>query len=67
MSDSVKKYFEMVEDGTIKDNKSPNDYLSWKLKSLMDDENIRKEAYTILTKYREESILEAARILKSGK
>ena len=66
MSDSVKKYFEMVEEGTIKDNKPPNDYLSWKLKSLIDDENMRKEAYTILTKYDPAVILKAAKILKDN-
>jgi len=66
MSDSVKKYFEMVEDGTIKDNKPSNNYLSWKLKSLMDDENMRKEAYNILTKYDPAAILKAAKILKDN-
>ena len=63
MSDSVKKYFEMVEDGLIeeKETSRPNidDYII--------SEGAKKEAYTILTKYREESILEAARILKSAR
>jgi len=61
MSDTVKKYFEMVEAGEIEDTlnvtPAPN----------FPSEGAKKEAYTILCTYREESILEAARILKSGK
>lgn len=67
MSDSVKKYFELVEEGKIKDAIPPNDYLSWKLDSLMDNDKITKEAYTILTKYNEAAILKAADILKKPK
>lgn len=65
MSDSVKKYFEMVEDGLIDPQetmpKRPNidDYII--------SEGAKKEAYTILSTYREESILEAARILKRAR
>lgn len=63
MSDSVKKYFEMVEDGLIEDKEPtrPN------IDNYIISEGTKKEAYTILTKYREESILEAARILKSAR
>ena len=63
MSDSVKKYFEMVEDGLIEDKEPsrPN------IDNYIISEGAKKEAYTILTKYREESILEAARILKSAR
>tara|TARA_X000001382_G_scaffold125588_1_gene111190 strand:- start:532 stop:741 length:210 start_codon:yes stop_codon:yes gene_type:complete len=67
MSDSVKKYFELVEEGKIKDALRPNDYLSWKLDSLMDNDKVTKEAYTILTKYNEAAILKAADILKKPK
>lgn len=47
MSDTVKKYYEMVEDGTINpDSKIPEP----------------KKAYTILTRYDIEDIKEAVRI-----
>lgn len=60
MSDSVKKYFEMMEEGqdtrpTFKENQS-------KIVS----EGTKKQAYQILIEYPEEAILEAARILKVG-
>ena len=63
MSDSVKKYFEMVEDGLIEEKEAtrPN------IDNYLISEGAKQEAYTILCTYREESILEAARILKSGK
>jgi len=63
MSDSVKKYFEMVEEGLIEDKEPsrPN------IDNYIVSEGAKTEAYTILTKYREESILEAARILKSAR
>lgn len=67
MSDSIKKYFELVEEGVIKDSTPPNDYLSWKLASMMDDEETVKQAYTILSTYEEAAILKAARILDGRK
>jgi len=63
MSDSVKKYYEMVEDGLIEEKEptKPN------INNYIVSEGAKQEAYTILVTYREESILEAARILKSGR
>lgn len=63
MSDSVKKYYEMVEDGIIEDSTlSPKPDID----KYFVSEGHKKEAYTILCTYPSESILEAARILKSG-
>ena len=63
MSDSVKKYFELVEEGKIKETNLPppdiNNYII--------SEGTKSEAYSILVNHTEEAILEAARILKSGK
>ena len=67
MSDSVKKYFDLVAEGKIKGTIPPNDYLSWRLDSLGDNDKLTKEAYTILTKYNEAAILKAADILKKPK
>jgi len=67
MSDSVKKYFDLVAEGKIKNAIPPNDYLSWRLDSLQDNDKLTKEAYTILTKYNEAAILKAADILKKPK
>tara|TARA_E500000331_G_C17250947_1_gene711119 strand:+ start:1981 stop:2175 length:195 start_codon:yes stop_codon:yes gene_type:complete len=64
MSDSVKKYYEMVEDGIIKDktlDSRPN------INNYIVSEGHKTQAYNILVEYPEEAILEAARILKSGK
>ena len=60
MSDSVKKYFEMVEDGLVKDPLTP------KVPSFEPilSEGTKKQAYKILIEYPEDAILEAARILK---
>ena len=60
MSDSVTKYYEMMEEGqdtrpAFKENQS-------KIVS----EGAIKQAYQILIDYPEEAILEAARILKVG-
>jgi len=65
MSDSVKKYFEMVEDGLI----DPQDTMPKRpnIDDYIISEGAKKEAYTILSMYREESILEAARILKRAR
>ena len=49
MSDSVKKYFEMVEDGTIQPEKQNN-----KVLGLTDDQ--KAQGYDILVKYDEEAI-----------
>ena len=63
MSDSVKKYYEMVEDGILKDTTlSPKPDID----KYFVSEGHKKEAYNILVEYPEEAILEAARILKSG-
>lgn len=61
MSDSIKKYFEMVEDGEITEIKSPR---IPKLNIV--SEGHKKQAYQILVEYPEKAILEAARILKSN-
>ena len=64
MSDSVKKYYEMVKDGILEDNTlSPKPNIN----NYLVSEGHKKEAYTILCTYQSESIIEAARILKSGK
>lgn len=63
MSDSVKKYYEMVEDGIIEDNTLTDKRPSF---PKIVSEGHKKQAYTILVEYPEESILEAARILKHG-
>ena len=60
MSDSVKKYFEMVEDGLIKDPLTSNVPSFRPIVS----EGTKKQAYNILVEYPEDAILEAARILK---
>lgn len=82
MSDTIKKYWEMVEDGLI-DNplifESPDggktvtsrpfggDISERKtLQRPIVSEGHKKLAYTILIEYPEEAILEAARILKNG-
>ena len=58
MSDSVSKYFEMVESGEIDDRlhvtPAPN----------FPSEGDRKLAYRILVEFPKEAILEAARIVK---
>jgi hypothetical protein len=64
MSDTIKKYWEMVEDGEIYDPIiSPS--INCKLEPIL-SEGHKKLAYQILIEYPEESILEAARILKVG-
>lgn len=60
MSDSVKKYFEMVEDGLIKD-----ETVAPKLENYIVSEGDKKQAYNILVEYPEAAILEAARILRN--
>lgn len=89
MSDSIKKYWEMVEDGLIDPTarpdrpyiyESPDGGLTVTRRPFEGDisereviqkppilsEGHKKLAYNILLEYPEESILEAARILKSG-
>jgi hypothetical protein len=63
MSDSVKKYFEMVEDGLIQEKETvkPN------IESFIVSEGTKKQAFNILIEYPEDAIIEAARILKVGK
>lgn len=63
MSDSVSKYFEMVEDGLVKDPLAPNVPNF----SPIVSEGHKKQAFNILVEYPEQAILEAARILRSGK
>ena len=75
MSDSVKKYYELVEDGIITpDSGIPGRPIldqeteRWHLKSRkVVSEGHKRQAYNILIEYPEEAILEAARILKVGK
>ena len=63
MSNSVSKYFERVEDGLVEDPLTPNTPGFRPIVS----EGTKKEAYTILSIYKEESILEAARILNNAR
>lgn len=64
MGDSIKKYYEMVEDGLIEDDIiKPNFKHS---QNPIISEGHKKQAYQILVEYPEEAILEAARILKNG-
>jgi hypothetical protein len=65
MSDSIKKYWELVEDGVINPDEKTT---QWHLKSRkVVSEGHKRQAYNILVEYPEEAILEAARILKDGK
>jgi hypothetical protein len=65
MSDSIKKYWELVEDGVINPDENTT---QWHLKSRkVVSEGHKRQAYNILVEYPEEAILEAARILKDGK
>ena len=89
MSDTVKKYFEMVEDGLIDPNKEPNRPYIYESPDggltvtrrpfsgdiserevIMHPERealeIKKQAYTLLTKYDEDVIRMAAKILDIG-
>jgi len=67
MSDSIKKYYEMVEDGLIEDEISRfNSTPPQRIENHIISEGDRKQAYQILTEYTREAILEAARILKNG-
>lgn len=88
MSDSIKKYEEMLEEGRIFSTgtgvtyiyESPDGGETVTRRPFLGDtsdrevikkpilsEGDKKDAYTILSIYSEESIIEAARILKSGK
>lgn len=60
MSDSVSKYFEMVEDGLVEDPLTPNVPSFRPIVS----EGTKKQAFNILVEYPEDAIIEAARILK---
>lgn len=60
MSDSVTKYYEMLEEKGI------NKPTFKEYKNTIISEGHRKQAYKILVEYPEEAILEAARILKRG-
>lgn len=61
MSDTIKKYYEMLEDGEINEIKPP------RIPKLnLVSEGHKKQAYQILVEYPEEAILEAARILKNN-
>lgn len=78
MSDSIKKYWELVEEGKIDpdrpigDNVTELDLTGIVNKMKVFDTRIvseghKKEAYTILVEHSEEAIKEAYRILQSGK
>lgn len=58
MSDSVKKYFEMQEEGIIEPTFK-------RIENRIVSEAHKKQAYNILVEYPEEAILEAARILRN--
>ena len=63
MSDSVKKYHEMVEDGIIKEDKvipPPN------INKYFLSEYQKKEAYRLLAYYDKDIILYAAKILNGS-
>tara|TARA_B100001121_G_C18363387_1_gene468158 strand:+ start:384 stop:578 length:195 start_codon:yes stop_codon:yes gene_type:complete len=63
MSDSVKKYHEMVEDGIIKEDKvipPPN------INKYFLSEDQKKEAYRLLAYYDKDIILYAAKILNGS-
>lgn len=63
MSDSIKKYHEMVEDGIIKEDKViPRPNID---KYLLSEEQ-KKEAYKILAYYDKDVILYAAKILNES-
>jgi len=74
MSDSVKKYYELVEDGIITpDSGIPGRPIldqeteRWHLKSRkVVSEGHKRQAYNILLEYPQEAIFEAARILRVG-
>lgn len=83
MSDSVTKYFEMVEDGTIKDTtfiyESPDGGKTVTRRPFGGDisekeviqkpeiaKEVKRDAYTILSVYSEDSIRLAAKILDVG-
>ena len=61
MSDSVKKYYEMLEESGV------NKPSFQKINTQIVSEGHKKQAYQILVEFPEEAILEAARILKVGK
>ena len=78
MSDSIKKYWELVEEGKIDPFKSIGDNvteldLTGKqpeirfINTMIVSEGHKKEAYSILVEHSEEAITEAYRILQSGK
>ena len=63
MSDSIKKYHEMVEDGRINEDKvipTPN------INKYFLSEVQKKEAYRLLTYYDKDVILYAAKILNGS-
>ena len=62
MSDTISKYWEMVEDGKI-----DKDFAFKKRAPRIISEGDLQAAYRILVEFPEEAILEAARILRSGK
>jgi len=61
MSDSIKKYHEMVEDGRIEDKKSSRTVFQ---STLLTDEE-KKEAYKILAYYDTKVVLHAASIINN--
>lgn len=65
MGDSIKKYYEMVEDGLIEDGIIKPKFE--RLQNRIVSEGHKKQAYQILVEYPEEAILEAARILTNGR
>lgn len=78
MSDSIKKYWELVEEGKIDPDRPIGDKvteidLTGKepairfINTIIASEGHKKEAYSILVEHSEEAIREAYRILQNGK
>lgn len=68
MSDSIKKWHEMQEDKPISRRLYPGDIIIKETPGVVDlsVSDVKKKAYTLLTKYDEEVILMAAKIIDIG-
>ena len=76
MSDSVTKYFEMIEEGRIKEDKatyiyeSPDGGKTIRKREFLQPKSsseVSKQAYNLLCEYDEEVILQALKILLKNK
>ena len=68
MSDSIKKWHEMQEDKAINRRLYPGDIVVTETSGVvkLPVSDVKKKAYTLLTKYDEEVILMAAKIIDIG-